>query len=67
MNLPPLNQTLWTLLIALLSACAGWTLVSITSRIERQRQERHRDRLDETQHASAQPPRWYLVLRLWLR
>jgi hypothetical protein len=44
MNLPPLNQTLWALLIALLAAAAGWAVVVIASRMERVRRERHRER-----------------------
>jgi hypothetical protein len=45
--MPPLNQSLWTLLIASLTAVAGYALVIIASRIERQRKERHAERFDE--------------------
>jgi hypothetical protein len=37
--MPPLNQSLWTLLIASLTAFAGWGLVHVSARIERERQE----------------------------
>ena len=35
--MPPLNATLWMLLIALLVALFGWGVVRLTGRIERQR------------------------------
>jgi hypothetical protein len=38
--MPPLNQSLWTLLIASLIAVVGWGLVHVSARIERERQER---------------------------
>ncbi len=44
MNLPTLNQTLWTLLIALLSAAGGWTVMYLAARVERERGERRRRR-----------------------
>jgi hypothetical protein len=67
MNLPPLNQTLWTLLIASLTAGAGWAVVVAASRIEQLRDERHRGRFDYLKKARGQPPSWYLFLRSWLR
>jgi hypothetical protein len=45
--MPPLNQSLWTLLIASLTAFVGYPMVIITSRIERQRKERHAERYDD--------------------
>jgi hypothetical protein len=38
--MPPLNATLWMLLIASLVAVAGWGVVYLTGRIERQRKAR---------------------------
>jgi hypothetical protein len=38
--MPPLNQSLWTLLIASLTAVAGWGVVYVSARIERERQAR---------------------------
>jgi hypothetical protein len=38
--MPPLNQSLWTLLIASLTAVVGWGFVHVSARIERERQER---------------------------
>jgi hypothetical protein len=35
--MPPLNATLWMLLIASLVALFGWGVVRLTGRIERQR------------------------------
>jgi hypothetical protein len=43
-----LNESLWTLVIALLTALAGYAMVIIASRIERQRQERHAERFGDT-------------------
>jgi len=65
--LPPLNQTLWTLLVASLSAAAGWAVVVAASRIEQLREGRHRGRFDYLKKAPASPPRWYMFLRSWLR
>jgi hypothetical protein len=56
MNLPPLNQTLWTLLVASLSAAAGWAVVVAASRIDQLRDERHRGRFDYLNKAPGQPP-----------
>ena len=36
--MPPLNQSLWTLLIASLFAVAGWGVVYVSARIERERE-----------------------------
>jgi hypothetical protein len=41
------NESLWTLLIASLTAFAGYALVIIASRIERQRKESHTERFDD--------------------
>jgi hypothetical protein len=38
--MPPLNQSLWTLLIASLTAAAGWAAVYVSARVERERQAR---------------------------
>ena len=38
--MPPLNQSLWTLLIASLTAVTGWIIVNLSARIERERQAR---------------------------
>jgi hypothetical protein len=35
--MPPLNQSLWTLLIASLFAVAGWGVVYISALVERER------------------------------
>jgi len=35
--MPPLNATLWMLLIGLLAAAAGWGVVYFSARIERRR------------------------------
>jgi hypothetical protein len=35
--MPPLNATLWMVLIALLAALAGWGVVYLSGRIERER------------------------------
>jgi hypothetical protein len=45
--MPPLNQSLCTLLIASLAAFAGYAVVIIASRIERQRKERHAERFGD--------------------
>ena len=42
--MPPLNQSLWTLLIASLIAVAGWGVVYLSALVERERQERHTER-----------------------
>ena len=42
--MPPLNQSLWTLLIASLTAVAGWGVVCVSARIEREREARHTER-----------------------
>jgi len=44
--MPPLNQSLWALLVASLSAGAGWAVVALTSRIERSRQKRYSRQFD---------------------
>jgi hypothetical protein len=36
---PPLNQSLWALLIASLTAVAAWIVVHLSARIEREPQE----------------------------
>jgi hypothetical protein len=38
--MPPLNQSLWALLIASLTALAGGIIVQVSARVERERQER---------------------------
>jgi hypothetical protein len=42
--MPPLNQSLWTLLIASLFAVAGWGVVYLSAPVERERKERHSER-----------------------
>jgi ABC-type spermidine/putrescine transport system permease subunit II len=42
-----LNESLWTLVIASITAFTGYAMVIIASRIERQRQERHAERFGE--------------------
>jgi hypothetical protein len=42
--MPPLNQSLWTLLIASLFAVAGWGVVYISALVERERKKRHSER-----------------------
>jgi hypothetical protein len=43
-----LNESLWTLLIASLTAFVGYAIIIIASRIERQRKERHAERFGDT-------------------
>ena len=38
--MPPLNQSLWTLLIASPTAAAGWVVLHLSARIERERRAR---------------------------
>jgi hypothetical protein len=63
--MPPLNQILWTLLIASLSAGAGWAVVVATSRIERSRRKRHNKLFGEQPQRGPLPP-WARVIRSWL-
>jgi hypothetical protein len=42
--MPPLNQSLWTLLIASLTAAAGWIIVYLSALVERERKNRHSER-----------------------
>jgi len=44
--MPPLNQSLWTLLIASLFAVAGWGVVYISALVERGRKKRHHSERD---------------------
>ena len=39
--MPPLNQSLWTLLIASLTAISGWGVVHLSALVEREREARH--------------------------
>jgi hypothetical protein len=39
--MPPLNQSLWTLLIASLTAFFGWGVVHLSALVERERKKRH--------------------------
>ena len=38
--MPPLNQTLWMLLVASVTAFLGWGVVHVSARIEREREAR---------------------------
>lgn len=62
---PPLNQTLWTLLIASLSAGAGWIILTTASRIERARRKQHSKLFGEP-FKRGPLPRWARVIRPWL-
>jgi hypothetical protein len=42
--MPPLNQSLWTLLIASLTAFFGWGMVLVSALVERERKKRHTER-----------------------
>jgi len=46
-------------------ALLGWAVVVLTSRIERQRQEAHRERFAEPERGPL--PQWARVIRQWLR
>jgi hypothetical protein len=45
-------------------ALFGWAVVVLTSRIERQRQEAHRERFAEPQRGPT--PQWARTIRSWL-
>jgi hypothetical protein len=61
MQPPPLNQTIWTLLIASLSAGAGWAMVFAASRLERDRQKRHNEWITEPKRGPL--PKWARNIR----
>ena len=42
--MPPLNQSLWALLISSLTAFIGWGMVHVSARFERDRKQRHTER-----------------------
>jgi hypothetical protein len=42
--MPPLNQSLWALLIASLTAFIGWGVVHFSALVERERRKRHNER-----------------------
>jgi hypothetical protein len=64
MNLLPLNQILWTVLIALLAAGAGWIMVILTARLEREYQKIHGEWIVEPK--SSPLPQWARIIRSWL-
>jgi hypothetical protein len=66
--MPPLNQSLWTLLIASLFAVAGWAVVHLSALVERERRERHARRFGEHAESAAPTrlPAWIRFVQSWL-
>jgi hypothetical protein len=52
------------LVISTASGLAGWAMVHFTSRVERQRQERHADKFGGQPSVSAQPSPWIRFKRM---
>jgi len=47
-------------------ALLGWAVMVISSRVERERQERHTERFGEHELAARQLPAWIRFVRSWL-